>query len=56
MIERTRDEAGQEAPVLSAREEAAAWVSVGEIDESLEALAVFVNADPRFQELVSTRG
>ena len=47
VIERTRAEAGQEARVLSACEEAAAWLAIGETDESLEALGVYVDANPQ---------
>ena len=47
VIERTRDEAGEEARVLSVYEEAAAWLAIGQSEESLEALGVYLDAYPQ---------
>ena len=47
VIERTRLQAGEEARVLSAYEEAAAWLAIGETEASLEALGLFLDAYPQ---------
>jgi TolB-like protein/tRNA A-37 threonylcarbamoyl transferase component Bud32 len=54
VIERTRNKAGQQARVLSAYEEAAAWLAIGEEDECLEALALHVEANPQERTYVSS--
>lgn len=54
VIKRTREEAGQEARVFSACEEAAAWLAIGETEESLEALGVFLDANPQEKTYIAS--
>lgn len=47
LIQSTRSDAGEEARALTAYEEAAAWAAIGQSDECLEALRIYLDANPQ---------